>query len=80
MPTAPDKIAENVKFAANELLEAPADQRSAMLEQIARSLTRRLLRDNPGVGIREVSSRVTRFVEAVRQRVDQGERLRNKSA
>jgi hypothetical protein len=71
MPTAPDRIAENIDFAAQELLEAPADERPAMLEQIAKSLTRRLLRDNPGIGIREVSTpRVTQFVNAVRMQIE----------
>jgi hypothetical protein len=59
----------NVEFAAQELLEAPADQRPAMLEGIAKALTRRLLKDNPGIGVREVSSRVTAFVTAVRARL-----------
>jgi hypothetical protein len=64
--TAPDKIADNIEFAAKELLEAPSDQRPAMLEGIAKALTRRLLQDNPGIGIREVSDRVTTFTKAVR--------------
>lgn len=69
MPTAPDKIPDNIEFAAQELLEAPADQRPAMLEDIAKALTRRLLQDNPGIGIREVSGRVTAFIKAVRDRL-----------
>jgi hypothetical protein len=32
-----------------------------MLAGIAKALTRRLLQDNPGIGIREVSERVTAF-------------------
>jgi hypothetical protein len=66
---APDKIPENIEFVARELLEAPADQRPAMLEGIANALTKRLLQDNPGIGIREVSERVTSFVNAVRARL-----------
>ena len=72
MPIAPDKIPENIEFVVRELLEAPPDQRPAMLEQIASSLTRRVLRDNPGIGASEVSTRVTRFLETVRARVDEG--------
>ena len=51
-----------------------------MLEGTAKTLTRRLLQDNPGIGIREVSSRVTRFVNAVRQHVDDAQLLRSASA
>ena len=69
MPLAPDKIPENIEFVVEELLEAPADQRPAMLEEIAKALTRRLLKDNPGIGAREVSERVTAFVKAVRARL-----------
>jgi hypothetical protein len=71
MPNLPDKIPENIEFVVRELLEAPADQRPAMLEQIAISLTRRLLRDNPSIGAIEVSARVTQFLEIVRVRVDE---------
>jgi hypothetical protein len=53
MPKAPDSIPANIEFAAQEPLEAPADQRSAMLEGIAKALTRRLLQDNPSIGIHE---------------------------
>ena len=70
MPTAPDKILDNIEFAAQDLLEAPADDRTAMLEGIAKALTRRLLHDNPGIGIREVSGRVTAFIKAVRARLE----------
>jgi hypothetical protein len=70
MPTAPDKIPDNIEFAAKELLEAPSDQRPAMLEGTAKALTRRLLQDNPGIGIREVSERVTAFIKAVRARLE----------
>jgi hypothetical protein len=69
MPRSPDKIPENIEFAAQELLEAPADQRPAMLEGIAKALTRRLLQDEPGIGAREVSERVTAFVKGVRSRL-----------
>ena len=65
-----DTIPENIEFVAAELLAAPADRRPAMLEQIAKALTSRLLVENPGIGIREVSERVTRFVEAVRARLE----------
>jgi hypothetical protein len=67
--TPPDKVSENVNFAAQELLEATADERPTMLEDIAKALTRRLLRDNPGIGAREVSQRVSAFVSAVRERL-----------
>ena len=70
MPTAPDKIPENIEFAAQELLEEPADQRPAMLEGIAKALTRRLLQDNPGISIRQVSGRVAAFIKAVRARLE----------
>jgi hypothetical protein len=70
MPAAPDRISENVDFAAQELLEAQADQRTAILESIAKALTRLLLQDNPGIGIEEVSNRVTAFVSAVRARLE----------
>jgi hypothetical protein len=32
MPSAPDKIPENVDFVAQELLDSPTNQRPAMLE------------------------------------------------
>jgi hypothetical protein len=70
MPRSPDKIPENVDFAAQELLDAPADQRSAMLENIAKALARRLLQDNPGIGAREVSERVREFLNAVRALIE----------
>ena len=69
MRSHPDNI-ENAEFAARELREAPAEQRAGMLDGIAKALTRRLLRDNPGIGIREVSKRVTAFVSAVRARLE----------
>jgi hypothetical protein len=72
VPTAPDKILDNIDYAAQELLDAPADDRAAMLEGIAKVLTRRrLLQDNPGIGIHEVSGRVTAFIKAVQWRVSQ---------
>jgi hypothetical protein len=43
VPRRPDQIPDNIDFAAQELLEAPADQWPAMLENIAKALTRRLL-------------------------------------
>jgi hypothetical protein len=49
-----------------EPLETPPDQRLAMLVGIAKALTRRLLQDNPVIGVREVSKRVALFVDAVR--------------
>jgi hypothetical protein len=70
MPRSPDKIPENVDFAAQDLLEAAADQRPAILEGIAKELTRRLLRDNPGIGARKVSKRVTAFVKAVQAKLE----------
>jgi hypothetical protein len=65
MRRAADRIPENIEFVAAELLAAPADRRPAMLEQIAKALTRRLLQEQPRIGSREVSERVSRFVEAV---------------
>ena len=53
MPAAPDKILENVDFVVKELLEAPADERLVLLENVAKALTRRLLNDEPGIGARE---------------------------
>jgi hypothetical protein len=70
MRRAADRIPENIEFVAAELLAAPADQRPAMLEQIAKALTRRLLQEQPGIGGREVTGRVSRFVEAVRFRME----------
>ena len=69
MPKAPDRIPENIDFAAQELLGAPESDRPVMLENIAKALTRRLLKDEPGIGAREVSNRVTAFVKAVRSRL-----------
>jgi hypothetical protein len=43
--------------------------RLIMLEGIAKALTRPLLQDNSGIGIRDVSERVTAFVSAVRARL-----------
>ena len=45
MPKSPDQIAENIDFAAEEVAEAAADRREFMLEEIAKSLTRKLLQD-----------------------------------
>ena len=69
MPRPADKIPENVDFVVEELLVAPAEDRSAMLENIAKALTRRLLKDEPGIGAREVSERVKAFMKAVRTRL-----------
>ena len=69
MPKAPDKIPENITAVAQEVLQAPVEQRPAILEEIAKALTRRLLKENPGIGAREVSERVTAFVNAVRARL-----------
>ena len=64
-----DKIPENIDYAAQELLGAPEADRAAMLENIAKALTRRLLKDEPGIGAREVSNRISTFVRAVRERL-----------
>jgi hypothetical protein len=40
-----------------------------MLENIAKALTMRFLKDEPGIGAREVSECVTAFVKAVRARL-----------
>jgi hypothetical protein len=69
MPRAPDRIPDNIDFAAHELLEAPEADRPAMLGGIVKALTRRLLKDNPGMGARKVSERITAFVNAVRARL-----------
>jgi hypothetical protein len=68
------EISESVEFTVQQLLEAPVDQRLAMLERTAKSLTRWLLQDNPGDGIHQVSDRVNQFVIAVRRRVDEEEK------
>ena len=71
------ELSESIEFTVQDLVEAPTDQRLAMLERTAKSLTRWLLKDNPGVGIHEVSNRVNQFIIAVKSRVDQEEtRLR----
>jgi len=70
MHKAPDQIPGNIDVAAQELLEAAAADRVAMLGGIAKALTKRLLQDNPGIGAREVSERVTAFVKAVRDRLE----------
>ena len=70
MPRSPDMIPENIDFAAQDLLDAPEADRKAMLENIAKALTRRLLKDEPGVEARELSERVTAFLNAVRERLD----------
>jgi hypothetical protein len=72
MPCAADKIPENIDFVAQELLEAPEADRPAMLENIAKALTRRLLKDEPGIGAREASERVITFVRSVRERLNKG--------
>jgi hypothetical protein len=68
VPTPPDKIPDNIDFAAQELLQAPADQ---MLESVAKAVTRRLLQDSPGIGIHEISGRVGAFIKAVHWRISQ---------
>ena len=61
---------ENIDYVAQELLDAPeSSDRPAMLENIAKALTRRLVKDEPGIGAREVSERVTAFVTAVQTRL-----------
>jgi hypothetical protein len=70
MHKAPDQIPGNIDVAAQELLEAAAADRVAMLGAIAKALTKRLLQDNPGIGAREVSERATAFVKAVRDRLE----------
>jgi hypothetical protein len=47
MPRPPHKIPENIDFTAQEALEAPGADRPAVLENIAKALTRRLLKDGP---------------------------------
>ena len=77
MPKSPDQIAENIDFAAEEVAEAAADRREFMLEEIAKSLTRKLLQDTRRMDVHEISERVTRFVKAVRQRVEELHGSRN---
>jgi len=77
MPKAPDQIVENIDFAAEEVAEAAADRREPMLEEIAKSLTRNLLRGAQRMDAHEISERVTRFVKAVRQRVEKLNRSRS---
>jgi hypothetical protein len=73
MPRPADQIPENIAYAAQELLDAPEADRVAMLENIAKALTRRLLKDEPGIRAREVSERVTTFfVRSVRERLNKG--------
>jgi hypothetical protein len=69
MPKSPDQIPENIDFAAEELTAADPELREAMLEEIAKSLTRNMLRENPRFGVREISGRVTRFICAVREKI-----------
>jgi hypothetical protein len=66
----PDRILKDMDFIVRELLEAPAIERPAMLEKIAKALTRRLLQNNPEVDIREVSESVGAFVDAVQTRIN----------
>lgn len=69
MSRSPDKIPGNIASAAQELLEAPADQRPALLENITKALTRRLLARQSRHCAREVSERVTAFMKAVWDRL-----------
>jgi len=71
VPRRPDQIPDNIDFAAQELLEAPADQQPAMLENIAKALTRRLLQDKPWHRYPRSSGRVTAFIKAIHWRVSQ---------
>jgi hypothetical protein len=68
------ELSESVEFTVKELLEVPMNQRLAMIERAAKSLTRLLVAEQPDVGIHEVSNRVNRFVIAVRRRVDEEEK------
>jgi hypothetical protein len=77
MPKSPDQYPDNVDFAAQEIADGPLEERPLMLEGIAKALTRRLLQDHPGTGAREVSARVTRFIEAVRQKAEEIDRSRS---
>jgi hypothetical protein len=76
MPKSPDEIPENIDFAAEELAEADSESRERMLAQMAKSLTAKLLRDNRRLGICDISSRVTRYVRAVRQKIENLDRTR----
>ena len=79
MPNPPDKIPENIDFAAEELADADPELREAMLEQIAKSLTRKLLRENHRLGLREISRRVTGFILAVRDKVQELDRFQKRA-
>ena len=48
MPLALDKLSDNIDSAVKELLGASEADRPAMLENVAKALTRRLLKD-PGI-------------------------------
>jgi hypothetical protein len=80
MPTSPDRVRENIEFAAREIADAPTEKRLLMLDGIARALTRRILQDQSGIGAREISARVTRFIDAVRQKAEEIERSRTSSS
>ena len=71
MARSPDQYLDNVDFAAQEIADAPEEERALMLDHIAKALTRRLLQDLKGIRAREISARVTRFLDAVRQRVEE---------
>jgi hypothetical protein len=53
------EISESVEFTVQQLLEFPVDQRLAMLERTAKSLTSWLLQDNPGAGIHRCQIELT---------------------
>jgi hypothetical protein len=77
MPKSPDQFQDNIDFAAQEIADAPVEERAFMLEGIAKALTRWLLQDRPRTGARDVSARVTRFIEAVRQKAEEIDRSRS---
>jgi hypothetical protein len=80
MPKSPDQYPDNADFAAQELADASVEERALMLVGIAKALTRMLLHDRPGTGAREISVRVTCFIEAVRQKVEEIDRSRSSSS
>jgi hypothetical protein len=80
MRISPDQVPENVDFAAREIADAPIERRLLMLEGIAMALTRRIMQDHSRIGAREISIRVTRFIDAVRQKAEEIERSRTSSS
>src|SRR5262245_23656572 len=56
MPRLPTESPRTSTFAAQELLDAPEADRPAKLENMAKALTGRLLKDEPGIGANRACS------------------------